>query len=327
LRERVLDRTVYWLFRLTILVMRPLPLRAGYWVAGNVAMVCYWILFPRHRRALKANLARVLRASRADGVGGASPAPTAGDPRQIEAMARRSFRNFGKYVVDFIHFPAMSRDEVRRRLRFDQYDELNAAAGSGRGVLIVTLHFGNWDLGAAALAAHDYPVHAIAETFRYGPMNDLVQGSRARLGMHVIGRERVGPAVFRALRRGEMLAMLIDIADKDAGTVEAEFFGEPAVVSSAPARLALRTGAWVVPSIVLRGPRDDLDIRPIIDTSLGDYAPSGDEAADVRDLTRLILASLEKPIAAHPDQWFIFRPLWRNAQAAATAPAHAGVAR
>lgn len=291
----MIDRIVYWLFRLTILLMRPLPLRAGYWVAGHVAVACYLTIFPRHRKALNENLARVLQSN---------------DARSVDSVARRSFRNFGKYVIDFIHYPAMTREEVRRRLRFEQFDDLNAAAHSGRGVIIATMHFGNWDLGAAALAALDYPVNAIAETFRYGPMNDLVQGSRSRLGMTVTGGHRVGPSVFRALRRGEMLAILIDVASEDEGGIRVDFFGAPALVSPAAAKIALRTGAWVVPAIVLRGPDDDLEIRPVIDASLRDFAATGDETADVRELTRLILRSLEPAIREHPDQWFIFQRLW-----------------
>jgi KDO2-lipid IV(A) lauroyltransferase len=308
----LLDRLVYWLFRLAILVTRPLPLRLGYWFGERVALVCYWVIFPRHRKALNANLAHVLQSE---------------DARFVDSVARASFRNFGKYVVDFIHYPSMSRDEVRRRLRFDQWAELEETRASGRGVIIATIHFGNWDLGAAALAAYDYPINAIAETFRYGPMNDLVQGSRARLGMNVIGHDRLGPTVFKALRRGEMLAMLVDVATKDAGGIRVEFFGAPALVSSAPARVALRTNAWVVPAVVLRGPDDDMIIRPIIDPSLRDYRASGDEARDVQDLTRLILHSLEQTIRMHPEQWFIFRRMWaRKAAATATTQPIAGEA-
>ena len=58
----MLDRTVYWLFRLAILLTRPLPLRAGYWFGERVALICYWVIFPRHRKALNANLAHVLRS-------------------------------------------------------------------------------------------------------------------------------------------------------------------------------------------------------------------------------------------------------------------------
>ncbi|HEX5478711.1 MAG TPA: hypothetical protein VFY79_03225, partial [Dehalococcoidia bacterium] len=198
----MLDRTVYWLFRLAILLTRPMPLRVGYWFGERVALICYFVIFPRHRKALNANLAHVLRSN---------------DKRYVDAVARRAFRNFGKFVVDFIHYPVLTRDEVHRRVRFDQWDELNALRDSHEGIVIATMHFGSWDLGAAALAAYDFRVNAIAETFHYPPMNDLVQGSRMKLGMNVIGREHVGTGVFRALRRGEMLAMLIDVPEKEFG--------------------------------------------------------------------------------------------------------------
>jgi KDO2-lipid IV(A) lauroyltransferase len=295
----LLDRTVYWLFRLAIVLARPLPLRIGYWFSERIALLCYWVIFPRHRKALNANLAHVLQSN---------------DSRYVASVARRSFRNFGKYVIDFIHFPVITQSEVRRRLRFDQWDDLNAAANSGRGVIIATIHFGNWDLGAAALATHGYAINAIAETFPYAPMNELVQGSRTKLGMRVIGHDRLGPTVFRLLRRGEMLAMLVDVAPEEGG-IRVDFFGAPAYVSSAAARIALRTNAWVVPAVVLRGPEDDLDIRPHIDASLRDYAPSGDEQRDVHDLTRLIMRSMESTIRQHPEQWFIFRRMWGSPDA------------
>ncbi len=293
----MLDRTVYWLFRLSILVTRPLPLRLGYRVGEYVALACYWLIFHRQRRALNANLAHVLQSN---------------DARFVDSVARRSFRNFGKYVIDFVHYPVMTRDEVRSRLRFDQFDELRAAEATGRGVIIATIHFGTWDLGAAAMAAHDFPVYAVAERFAYGPMNDLVQGSRAKLGMKVLAGDRLGPGVFKALRRGEMLAMLIDVSANDASAVEVQFFGAPARVSSMPARIALRTGAWIMPGIVIRDPGDEMVIHPIIDTSLGDFPRTGDEQADARALTQQIIWSLEPLIRAHLDQWFIFHKLWKQ---------------
>lgn len=289
------DRFVYWMFRLTILLMRPLPLRLAYRVAAWVSLGCYLFLFPRHRRALKQNLRHVL--------------PQAED-RTIETLARRSFRQFGKYVIDFIRYPLITPDEVKRRLRFEQWRELDEVGKSGRGAIIVTLHYGTWDLGAAALAAVGHKVNAVAQTFRYPPMNELVQGSRARLGMRVLGSDRVGVQALKALRRGDMLAMLIDAADEATG-VRVDFLGAPALVSSAPARIALRTGAWVVPAVVVRGPDDDRDIRPFIDTSLRDYTPTGDESRDVLELTSLIMRSLERHVRALPEQWFIFHPLWR----------------
>jgi KDO2-lipid IV(A) lauroyltransferase len=290
----LLDRIVYWLFRLTILVTRPLPLRLGYRVGGAVSVISYRTIFRGHRKALMLNLSHVLGTN---------------DQRALDAMGARTFRNFAKYVIDFINFPSVTRDEVRERLRFDQWDELNAAANSGRGVIMASLHFGNWDLAAASLAAFDYKINAIAETFAYPPMNDLVQGSRTKLGLRFIGSERTGPSVFRALRRGEMLAMLVDVVEADEG-IRVDCLGAPALVSPAAARIALRTGAWVVPAVLARDPDDDMIIRPYVDTSLGGFVGTGDEQADAAELTRQIMQSFEPLIRAHPDQWFVFRPLW-----------------
>jgi KDO2-lipid IV(A) lauroyltransferase len=110
--------------------------------------------------------------------------------------------------------------------------------------------------------------------------------------------------------------MLIDVPSPDF-TVRVPFFGAPAEVSSAPARIALRTGAWVVPAVVLRGPEDPAIIRPIIDIGLR-YESTGNEEEDVYRLTALIMASLERNIRRYPEQWFIFRRMW-NTLAEATA--------
>ena len=284
---------VYWLFRLTILLTRPLPLRLGYRVAAIVAELCYHF-FHRQRRALNENLAWVMGSD---------------DRREVDAVARRAFRNFGKFVIDFIHFPAMSREEVRRRLVFSQWVELDEVMESGRGMLIVTMHFGSWDLGAAAFAAYDYPINAIADNYGYEKMNKLVHGSREKIGMKIIQMDRVGPNVFRALKRGEILALLIDVPAPDQA-ITVDFLGAPAEVSSVPARIALRTGARVVPAMVLRGPEDDTLIRPVLDVRTARYEASGDEERDVHALTQLMMQSFETLIREHPEQWFIFRRMW-----------------
>ncbi len=300
---------VYWLFRLTILLTRPLPLRLGYRVAAAVAEVCYHF-FHRQRRALNENMAWVLQSS---------------DRREVDAVARRAFRNFGKYVIDFVHFPVMTRDEVRRRLVFSQWQELDEVIASGRGMLIVTMHFGVFDLGAAALAAYEYPTNAIADNYGYAKMNELIHGSREKLGLKVIPVDRAGPSVFRALKRGEILALVIDVPPPDQ-TIVVDFLGAPAEVSSTPARIALRTGAWVVPAMVLRGPDGDSLIRPVLDTRTVRYEPTGDEERDVPELTRLIMSALEPFIRDHPEQWFIFRRMWPNVPQTAEAEALASEA-
>jgi KDO2-lipid IV(A) lauroyltransferase len=284
---------VYWLFRLTILLTRPLPLWLGYRIAAAVAEVCYHF-FGRQRRALNENLAWLLQSD---------------DPREVDAVARRAFRNFGKFVIDFIHFPVLTREEVHKRLVFTQWADLDEVMASKRGMLLVTMHFGLWDMGGASLAAYDYPISAVVDNFGYEKMNELVHGSRERLGMKVIPRDQAAMRVFRCLKRGEMLAFLIDVPAPDE-VVVVDFLGAPAEVSSAPARIALRTGAWVVPAMVIRGPERDSIIRPIVDIRSARYEKTDDEERDVLELTQQIMHALEAQLRKYPEQWYIFRRMW-----------------
>src|SRR5687768_13096396 len=76
-----------------------------------------------------------------------------GNKRRARAVARRSFSNYAIYLVDFLRFTRVTAEEVRERVVFDEWDRLEAER-SGNGIVFVTMHFGNWDLGAAAVAEH-----------------------------------------------------------------------------------------------------------------------------------------------------------------------------
>lgn len=292
---------VYWLFRLIILLGRPFPVGVGYFFARIIANVCYVFFFGK-RRALKAAMARVLGTD---------------DDKAISLAARSSFRNFGKYVIDFIHFLDSTPEEVRRRIVFEDLDRINAVMAEKRGVIFITLHYGNWDMGAAGLAAYGFPVNVVAETFPHPAMNALVQGSRRHLGMKVTPMERVGPSIIRALHHGEVLALLIDVPEPG-GTVRVNFFGAPTDVPIGPARIALRSGARAMPAIVLRVKGNEELIRPVVDFDLY-FEKSGDEEEDARRLTQAIMSSLERLIRIDPNQWFIFHDMWnRNHKVART---------
>jgi KDO2-lipid IV(A) lauroyltransferase len=239
------------------------------------------------------------------------------DRATTSPLAHEAFRNFGKFVIDFVRFPVLTKEEVRKRLVFHQWAELDEVMASKRGAIFVTMHYGVFDLGAAALATYDYPTNAIGENYGYHRMDGIIHDSRRELGIKIIPADKVSMGVFRALKRGEILAMLIDVAPP--GTeVAVDFMGARAEVSSIPARLALRTGAWVVPALILRGPERDNLIRPILDTrSLRTFERTGDEERDVREMTRRIMASIEKTLRQHPEQWLIFRPVWPEAAASA----------
>ncbi|HXH22550.1 MAG TPA: lysophospholipid acyltransferase family protein [Dehalococcoidia bacterium] len=286
---------LYFVSRAGLLLPRRLiPTRLAYAVAVRVADVCF-LCFWRPRRNLIANLR-----------------PVVGDERAPQ-VARSAFRHYARYIIDLFQLPVLGIETVRARTRFDAWGELDAVIAEGKGTIVVTLHFGQQESGPAALAAHGYRMSVVARTLEFGPIDGLIKEFRQALGMRIIPAERPALATFRCLTRNEVLGMLIDQVDEGEGVV-VDFLGGRAEMSSAPARVALRSGARVVPAVVVRDPEDDTRYLPVIDTSLT-FERTGNEEADILALTQQIASSFEGVVRRYPDQWFAFRRVWRNGAA------------
>lgn len=279
----------YLAIRIAVALARLTPLRLAYAVA-RLAGALAFVGWTGGRRRCVRNMLRV----------------TAGDPRAAWRLARASFGNYAIYLVDFFRFIGTEADEVRRRVIYDGWPTLESLR-QGRGIVFVTMHYGNWDLGAAALALNGFPISALADTFPNRRVNDLVIGSRTHLGMKIIPAERMGPGILRALRGNEVIALLIDVPQADGG-VEVSFFGDTIAVPDGPARIALRAGSSVVAAVLPRSDRwsDRVHARvlPVA------FTPVGDTEQDVRGLTQAIMSSLETLVREDPSQWYIFRALW-----------------
>jgi lauroyl/myristoyl acyltransferase len=256
------------------------------------AELCYLVMSGR-RNTVRNNLARVV------------------GEEEARVATRRVFQNFMRYVIDFYQLPSLSKAKLRSRMDFDDWDRLREVMTDESGVVLVTLHLGQVELGAGALAAYGYPVSAIAETFDYPPMDRFIQGLRSNLGIKVIPAKKARMGVLRCLSRGEALALMIDVVEPDDG-VEVDFFGKRAKFSSTPARIALRTGSRVLPGVIARSRTDPTHLLPLLNFDLR-FTPGDDEDADVQTLTQAIAASLETYVRHAADQWFAFRPAWEEA--------------
>ena len=280
---------VYALFQAGALLSRYVPLRVSYALARAAGIGTYYA-WPGGRRRCIQNMTHL----------------TGGDAREARRRARASFANYLVYIVDFFRLTLATPEEIRARVDFDGWGEI-AALRAGNGVVFVTVHFGNWDIGAAALAQQGFPVLAIADTLPNARINRRVAASREHVGLRLIPVGRAGPGMLRALRANNVLAILIDIPAPSGG-IEVEFFGAPIAVSDGPARIALRAGAAVVAAVLPRRSRwSDVvsaEVAPIR------FEPTGDTERDVRGLTQALFTQFETFIRRHPNQWYIFRNLW-----------------
>ena len=292
---------LYLAVRAATILARIVPLRLSYAIARVAGVLAFYGWSGGRQRCIQ-NMTHV----------------TGGDADAARQHARRSFGNYVVYLVDFFRFLSLTPEGIEQRVVFEREPTWAAlrAERQGNGIVFITMHFGNWDLGAAILSINAFPISAIADSFANERVNRLVIGSREHLGMKIIQADRLGPGILRALRGNDVVAMLIDVPQPEGG-VQVEFFGATIAVSDGPARIALRAGSSVVAATLPRltpwSDRVGVDLLPVA------FSPSGDAERDAHDLTQAVFTQLEQLVRRDPSQWYIFRNLWLADRAPATA--------
>jgi KDO2-lipid IV(A) lauroyltransferase len=230
------------------------------------------------------------------------------DPREVKRQVRNVFRNYAKYLVDLLLLPRTRREDVERAFKAFGLEHIEEGLTGGRGLVLVTAHIGNWDMAGAFLAARGYPVNVIVETLHPPRWNDLVQRIRVLTGMRAIPVENGIRQMLGALRKNEILAVLIDRPLEREG-VPVSFFGAATRVPAGAATLAIRAGSKLVVAATLRTPDGfEAHVSPVLEADL-----SGDADQDIQALTQRVMSWLEVLIRRHPDQWFMFRNMWPEA--------------
>jgi KDO2-lipid IV(A) lauroyltransferase len=192
----------------------------------------------------------------------------------------------------------------------------------GNGIIFLSAHLGNWELGAAALAALGYKLNAVALQVPDKKLNDLYRHYRALRGLYPIPFGRAGRECIAALRRNEIVAVVAD-RDFTGSSQTVEFFGRPARLPDGPAKLALATGAPLLPIFMVRLPDDTFAY--IVEEPI--WADKSHQTVD--DIMRQIAIALERVIRQHSEQWYLFHNLWdiESDRALATATAFGASAK
>ena len=155
-----------------------------------------------------------------------------------EATLRESFRNLGRLAAEFAHFPDLSPENIREKVGFASAgDEQRWREGMKYGSrVIATGHFGNWELLVQAQGLMGYPVTLVHREFKNPRADEILGPVRARVGTNALPKRAAARDLLRCLRRGELIALPMD--QREIGGYLVDFFGEPALTTLGPARLA-----------------------------------------------------------------------------------------
>jgi len=227
---------------------------------------------------------------------------------ELARIASACFRHFGRAGAEALLFPSLGLDEAQRCVHYQGLEHIRAAYERGKGVLLVSGHYGNWELVAHMQGWLGLPLALVTRPLDNPRLERRLARLRSLSGNVVIHRDGAIKAMLQHLRRGIGVAIVIDQDAKDAG-IFVPFFGRLASTTPTPALLALRTGAAIVP--VFSVPRDDGSYDVCYEPEVR-VLDSGDRDRDVARITAELTALLEVWVRRHPHVWSWMHRRWRT---------------
>src|SRR6266849_1755179 len=230
-------------------------------------------------------------------------------PERSEAERRRilraSYVNLGRSAAEYARLGGFFHLRLRRKVAYDygRYDYVRGVRDRipRKGVLILTAHFGSFELLPTAHAMHGDQISLVHHTQRFLAGDALMTWVRTRAGVEIVRKHSAARAVLRTLRQGNLVGVPFDQNAKRSEAVFVPFFGEVAATSSGVARLVARSGAAVVPVFIVRQP-DGRTHRIEIHDELP-IQRTGDAAADIEENTRRFVAAVEVIVRRYPEQF------------------------
>jgi KDO2-lipid IV(A) lauroyltransferase len=226
---------------------------------------------------------------------------------ELERILRDMCDNLGRTVAEYAHLDKIRLDGADPRISVSNVAVSDAVVAGGKGVMFISGHFANWEVMPFAATQRGYEGGEV-----YRPQNNpyvdrwLVNqraknGPKDQISKGAAGLRRI----FTLLRRGKAIFMLVD--QKTNEGLPAPFFGRDAMTTPAPASLALKMGAVLMPVSNERrgGARFTMKVWSPID-----FTPTGDQDKDTLELTRLINLAIEKAVRENPSQWLWLHRRW-----------------
>lgn len=282
------------ILRLLRWIISALPTPVGYALAGLIGDLTYH-LTATSRRISFANMNHVLGSQ-------ASPA-------RLERTVRAVFRNNVRNYYELCRLPRLPLEQIMRMttVREEDWAKLVNPVRQGQGVVIATAHFGSFEMVSQVLTGKGLDASFLIAYFEPRYLSEYITALRSSQGLHLV---ETTPATLlqsvRDLKKGRIVGILADRNVEQKG-ITLPFFGDPAVIPTGPARLAMQAKAVILPIFCVRlsNKRYSVEIGDPIQPTRTD-----DSDADSARIMSQVIASYEQHIGAHPSQWVLFKPVW-----------------
>lgn len=287
--ERLAARVVAYIF---CAIARLLPLSWSR-TLGRLGGYALYAVSPRRQRLADRNLAA-----------------TFGDrytPAQRRAIRLAVCQNVATLFLELFKFATLTRDQIMRTVRLEGVEHMRRALERGKGALLVSAHYGNWEAAGARTAAEGFNVAVVARDASDASVASLINASRSGVQLAVIGKDDL-KAMVAHLRSNGVLAILPDQHSNES-PVRVNFLGRPAWCARGPAVLAFRTGCAVVPGFGFRELDGSLRGYFLEEIPLPNCA---DREQGIAELMQRIMDVISEQITQHPEQWLWLHNRWKE---------------
>lgn len=292
--QTLVNNVVYGMLASLLYVLTCLPGSLAYWLGARLGDLAYVLLAQRRHITLE-NLALAFGSEK-----------TLEERRRI---ARATFHNLGRHVVDFSRLRQLTAEGFAHMCTVEGLDEVRTLLTRRAGLLVLSAHFGSWELAPAVALCLNTPLQVIVRPPDHPTVRRLVEVYRQRCGYGTIPKRQALDASLRALRRGEIVAVLMDQSSLRREAIEVEFFGIKTFTPVGPALLALRTGCPVVSAFLVC---DKPGQHRLIFSGEIPIHRSGNLRWDVEENTRRFNHVLEAFIRRYPEHWFWLHRRWKK---------------
>lgn len=287
------DYAAYIAVRALNFLLGFVPISASLWLGRQIGILAFF--FNRKRRLIAySNLKAAFAGEKS--------------PAELRAITRRVYQNVVQTFIEILNLTKVSRKYVDRYVEVVNMDRIRNAAKSGRGTILLTGHFGDWELSSLVSSVEGYPIMVLAREQKMKRLNELLNRLRESNGCKVIRKGISTKNILRALYEKNIVGIL---SDQDAGRngMFVDFFGRPASCHSGPFEIAQRTNSMILPNFIVRtgGGHHKLFLEEYIDLSV--YSSSKD---DIRSALQEFTKVLESYIRKYPDQWLWLHKRWKS---------------
>jgi Kdo2-lipid IVA lauroyltransferase/acyltransferase len=227
---------------------------------------------------------------------------------QIRDIAVKVFENLGKVFFETCRAAVLSDSDYSRLVAIDGARHIENAYARGKGVLVLTAHFGNWEYLTAMIPPIGHPISIVYRPLDFKPLEQFIVELRTRFGGRMIPKKKGLRKILQSLQQREIVALLMDQNVAWREGVFAPFFNRPACTNKGLALLALKSGAPVVPIFLLR---EDNGYRGIIQPEIP-LIRTGDKTKDVEINTAAYNRAIEAMVRQYPEQWFWVHRRWNT---------------